>query len=425
MKTLLKSALAGAGILFAAHTASAETVIEVQHAFPAHQAFHEAVAAAFMKAHPDIQVKFRAGAGSYDETHQALLRSAMTNQLPDVYHTGFHLLPEAVVALKKRNQIVSLDELLAKEPKDFVAANYDERILALGKVDGAQWGMPFNASTPVVFFNGDLVKKAGGDPNAFPTDWDAMIALGAKIKALGDGVDGMAYDIHVWPDDWLWRALILQQGAKVMNPDGKTVAFGGDTGLSALKLARRFVTDGGMALRDYEQSRQQFVAGKIGILFSSTNGARAFTDLVGTRFDLHSAVYPVADKANGRVPTGGNAMLILTKDPAKLKAAWEYVKFATGPEGQKIAVLGSGYMPTNKAALAKEYLGEFYEKNPNWGTSLRQIDRAVAWDGYPGTNGVKIWRMQRDLIGLVMRGELAPEEALKKMTAETDALIAK
>ncbi|MBM6705208.1 hypothetical protein H6A60_12105 [Sutterella massiliensis] len=107
----------------------------------------------------------------------------------------------------------------------------------------------------------------------------------------------------------------------------------------------------------------------------------------------------------------------------KQKAAWEYLKFACGPEGQKIAVLGSGYIPTNRQAEKPEYLGDFYKKNPLWYTPVTQIQYASAWQGYKGANGVKIWHKQRDLIGLVMRGELTPQEGLARIVKETEALF--
>lgn len=425
MKPAFKAALASAGVMLAATAVQAEVTIEVEHFSPSHNVFHEAVAEAFMKKHPDIKIKFRNALPSYDEQHQSMLRESMTNNLPDVYHSGFHLLPEVVLQLEKRGQVIALDDYMAKEGQDWIATNYEPSILNLGKVDGKQYGIGFNASTPIVFYNADLVKQAGGDPENFPTNWADLVQLGAKIKALGGDVDGFAYDVHAWPDDWLWRALILQQGEKIMSDDNKTVAFGGATGLQALKLARSFVTDGGMVLRDFDQSRQQFAAGKLGIIFASPNSARGFTDLIGTRFKLMSSTYPVANLDKGTVPTGGNAMMILTTDKARQDAAWEYIKFATSAEGQTVTVLGSGYMPTNKAALAPEFLGKFYEENPNWYTSIKQISRAAPWGGYPGTNGVKIWRAQRDLIGQVMSGDLTPEDGLAKITEETNALLPK
>ncbi|MBN9027310.1 MULTISPECIES: ABC transporter substrate-binding protein [Kaistia] len=424
MKTLKQAALAGVVALLGASTAHADPItIEVEHFMPAHNVFHEKVAAAFMAKHPDIVIKFRNALPSYDEQHQALLREAITNNLPDVYHSGYHLLPEVVHQLEKRGQVIALDDYMAKEGEAWVNANYEPSILNLGKVDGKQYGIGFNASTPIVFYNADLVKQAGGDPDHFPTNWSDMIALGAKIKATGGDVDGFAYDIHAWPDDWLWRSLILEQGAQVMKDDNKSVAFDNGSGLEALKLARSFVTDGKMTLRDFEQSRQQFAAGKLGIIFASPNSARGFSDLIGTRFTLMSSTFPVSNLEKGVVPTGGNGMMILAKDKAKQDAAWEYIKFATSAEGQTIAVLGSGYMPTNKAALAPEYLGKFYEENPNWYTSIKQISRAAPWGGYPGTNGVKIWRTQRDIIGQVMSGDVSPEDGIVKITEATNALL--
>lgn len=426
MKSLMQAALIGAASLLGMSAAQADPItLEVEHFMPAHNVFHEAVAAAFMKQHPDITIKFRNALPSYDEQHQALLREAITNNLPDIYHSGYHLLPEVVHQLQKRGQVISLDDYMAKEGEAWVNANYEPSILNLGKVDGKLYGIGFNASTPIVFYNADLVKKAGGDPDHFPTNWADMIALGAKIKQLDGGVDGIAYDIHAWPDDWLFRSLILQQGEPIMKADGKTVAFDDGSGLNAMKLARSFVTDGKMSLRDYEQSRQQFAAGKLGIIFASPNSARGFDSLIGTSFKLMSSTYPVANLDKGVVPTGGNGMMILAKDKAKQDAAWEYIKFATSAEGQTIAVLGSGYMPTNKAALAPEYLGKFYEENPNWYTSIKQISRAAPWGGYPGTNGVKIWRTQRDIIGQVMSGDLSPEDGIAKITADTNALLPK
>lgn len=426
MKSLMQAALLGAASLLGMSAAQADPItLEVEHFMPSHNVFHEEVAAAFMKQHPDITIKFRNALPSYDEQHQSLLRAAITNNLPDVYHSGYHLLPEVVHQLEKRGQVIALDDYIAKEGQAWVDANYEPSILNLGKVDGKIYGIGFNASTPIIFYNADLVKKAGGDPANFPTNWADMIALGAKIKETGGDVDGIAYDVHAWPDDWLFRSLILQQGETIMKDDNKTVAFDNGSGLAAMKQARSFVTDGKMTLRDYEQSRQQFAAGKLGIIFASPNSARGFSDLIGDRFQLMSSTYPVSNLEKGVIPTGGNGMMILAKDKAKQDAAWEYIKFATSAEGQTITVLGSGYMPTNKAALAPEYLGKFYDENPNWYTSIKQISRAAPWGGYPGTNGVKIWRMQRDIIGQVMNGDLTPEDGIAKITEETNALLPK
>lgn len=415
-KTLLSAAFAAVATLPAA---AQQVTLDVLYCFPSFARFHEPIANEFMKKYPDIKIQFRAPSPSYDDGHQAVLRSAMTRQLPDIFYSGFHLLPEMVRTLEKRGQITPLDALFASEGAEFRKANYPESLMSLATFDKKTYGIAFNASNPIVYFNADLVKKAGGDPNNFPKSFDDLIKLAAKINDPANGINGMAYDVHGWPDSWLFEAMISQTGGRLLNDDATDIAFDGPAGLNALKTFRRFVTEGGMQLIDWEQSRQQFGAGKVGILFTTPAHLTQVTGLVGTRFEFRTSTFPIADAAKGVIPTGGNAVVMLTQDAAKQKAAWEFMKFVTGPEAQKIVVEMTGYLPTNKRASGPDFLGPFYEKNPNYRTPILQIDRAGPWGAYPGGNTVRIWRAQRDIIGQVMRAEKTPEQGLADIVKTT------
>ena len=116
-------------------------------------------------------------------------------------------------------------------------------------------------------------------------------------------------------------------------------------------------------------------------------------------------------------------MILLTKDASKQKAAWEFIKFVTSPRAQKIVVEMTGYLPTNQLALGPDYLGPFYDANPNFKTATTQIDKSLPWAGYPGGQSVRIWRAQRDVVGSVMRGEKTPEQALPELVKVTEELM--
>jgi multiple sugar transport system substrate-binding protein len=419
-RTVLLGAVALAGAMAAPVAYAQEVTLDVLYAVPAFAKFHEPIAQEFMKRHPNIKIAFRAPATTYDDGHQAMMRQAVTNQLPDVYYSGFHLLSELARTLAKRNQIVDLGPLLAAESKDFRDKNYSPKIVNLGKVDGKLYGLPFNASSPIMYYNAELVKKAGGDPDHMPDTWDGILALAAKIRSAD--VAGLAYNVHDWPDVWLYHAMITQAGGTVV--DGAKVPLGGpDLGVKVLERFRRFVAEDGMPLIDWDQSRQQFIAGKIGIFFDTPARLRQVTDLIGDKFTLRTAVFPIDNKAKGGLPTGGNAALITTRDPKKQKAAWEFLKFVTGPEAQKIVVETTGYLPTNLRASGPEFLGPFYDKNPNFRTVSLQVDRSVPWQGYPGGNSVRIWRAQREIITGVMRGEIEPKAGYERLMKETAALM--
>lgn len=415
-KTLLSAAVTAAATLPAM---AQQVTLDVLYCFPSFAKFHEPIANEFMKKNPNIKIQFRAPSPSYDEGHQVVLRSALTRQMPDIFYSGFHLLPELVRTLDKRNQITPLDAMFATEGAEFRKANYPESLMSLATFDKKTYGIAFNASNPIVYFNADLVKKAGGDPNNFPKNFDDMIKLAGKINDPANGINGIAYDVHGWPDSWLFEAMISQAGGRLLNDDGTDIAFDGPAGLNALKTFRRFVTEGGMQMIDWEQSRQQFGAGKVGILFTTPAHLTQVTGLVGNRFDFKTSTFPISNAEKGVIPTGGNAVVMLTQDAAKQKAAWEFMKFVTGPEAQKIVVEMTGYLPTNTRASGPEFLGPFYEKNPNYRTPILQINRAGPWGAYPGGNTVRIWRAQRDIVGQVMRAEKSPEQGLADIVKTT------
>lgn len=413
------------GLALAPGLAYAQQVtLNVLYNLPGFTKFHQPLADEFMKRNPDIKISFLAPAVAYNEGHQQVLRSAVTGNTPDVFFSGYHLLHELVTTLKARNQIADLGPMIAADGgQAFLDKNYTPQMAALGVVDGKQYGLPVNASSPIIFINADLVKKAGGDPDKMPTTFPELIELAKKIRASDPKVAGMAYDIGGWPDDWLWQALVYEQGGELTDPKTGKVAFDNEIGLNALKLVRRFVTEAGQPVLDWDQSRQQFGAGLTGFIFSTPAHVQTIEGLVGERFKLTTATFPLDNKEKGGVPTGGNAAVILTQDKARQEAAWKYLKWVTGPEAQNMIVRITGYLPTNKLATGPDFLAPYYAEHPNVKTASLQADKSRPWAGYPGGDSVRIWRTQRDIIASVMRGEVTPEQGLKQVVEQTNALI--
>ncbi len=400
---------------FGISSAIAQTELQVQYAYPSHQAFHEAVAAAFMAGHPDVKITFRAPAADYEESLQTVIRQAISKDLPDVVLSGLQKVPDLV----ERQIAVPMTDLLATE-SDLAAAGYSERLLSLGQVGDVQYGLAYATSTPIVFFNTDLVAKAGGDPNNLPTEWDGLIALAGAITALGGGNDGMYYDVGT--DDWMFQNLIFNQGGELLTADGTDVAFDGDEGKAAVKLFKRFFDEGGQKAIEQRAARQQFVAGTLGIYFTSPSIIRTFEEQIGSKFVMKTSTMPLAKPGVSNLPTGGMAAVITTADPAKQKAAYDYIRFATGPEGQTIVAKATGYMPANTLALDRGYLGEFFAEHSNWETSSRQIAIARKWAPWPGPNGVEIARNIVDGLTRIAGGADA-EATLAEMATEARELL--
>ncbi|MDO5656788.1 MAG: ABC transporter substrate-binding protein [Paracoccus sp. (in: a-proteobacteria)] len=423
--SFFKTMTAAAVLLGTAMPLAAEQItLNVLYNLPGFTRFHQPLAETFMENNPDIRINFLAPAAGYNEGHQQVLRAAVTNDMPDVFFSGYHLLDELATTLAARGQITDLAPFIEAEGgQAYLDENFAAPMVALGEVGGVQYGLPVNASSPIMYANADLVRSAGGDPENLPDTWEDVIALAVAIREANPNAAGLAYDIAGWPDDWLWQAMIYQQGGELVDAESGTVAFDGETGLNALTLLRRFVTEAGQPVLDWDQSRQQFGAGLTGMIFSTPAHVQTIEELVGDRFELVTTTFPLDNKEDGGVPTGGNAAVILTQDEARQAAAWEYLKWVTGPEAQNVIVRITGYLPTNIRATGEDYLAPYYVEHPNVATAARQADRSRPWAGYPGGDSVRIWRTQRDIIGTVMRGEVSPEDGLAQMVEQTDNLM--
>lgn len=421
MRTVLvKVMLALAALASPAVGAQPVTItVQVPYAKPFRTPIHETIAAEFMKHHPGIQVEFRTPYANYDDAIQQTLRGAITGDLPDITYQGLN----RQRTLVDRGLAVPLTPFIEKEA-DWAKRGYSGALMRVGTIGGKVYGMAFAISTPVAYYNLELVRKAGGNPERLPQTWDEVLALAAKIKALGGDQAGLYYHWDV-SGNWMWQSLISSQGGEMLTPDEKKVAFGGAEGKRAMALLSRFVREGGMPNVPSNAALQMFAAGKLGMLFTTTAYLAQVQKLAKGRFDIRTAPFPRFPGASQmRLPAGGNTGMILAKDPAKQRAAWEYLKFASGPFGSTVMVKATGYMPPNtNAAADPKYLKSFYDENPNHRPAVEQLPLITDWFAYPGENGLKITDVIRNHLETVVSGQGEPDAVLEKMVAEVQGLL--
>ncbi|MBZ9707141.1 ABC transporter substrate-binding protein [Mesorhizobium sp. ESP7-2] len=418
MKQLPRILAAAAVSLAFALPAYADTTLTVHYPMPGFfKNVMDTISKKFMEENPDIKIQFASPSATYEEGIQTILRQAGTDEMPDITFIGLNRLR----MLNERDVAVDLGPLVKKEG-NMAELGFSDAILKLAQVNGKQVGLAFATSNPIMYYNADLMKAAGGDPDNPPKTWDEVIALGGKIKALGNGVDGI--DFRWQGDDWMFSALLFGAGGKMLNEDESKVAFNGPEGEKAVEILQRMVKEGGMPVFTKPAGEQAFAAGKVGFEFQSTGGLVNTIKNVGGKFTLRTAKIPLIDPANGHLPTGGNAVVILTKDAAKQDAAWKFAKFAAGPYGASVVVPGTGYVPNNElAAKSPEYLGDFYKKNPLFRAGLSQMPLMVPWYAFPGTNGVKVTQTIVDNLSRIVDQSATPKEALTDAASDVEGML--
>lgn len=417
---LKRSTFAALAMLAGVASAQAQTQTEVVMQYPNPELFaetHKRIMEEFAKIHPEIKITLRAPYQDYEDGTQKVLREAVTNQMPDVTFQGLN----RIRILVDKNIPAPLDGYIAAE-KDFDKQGFHQAMYDIGTSSGKVYALPFAISLPVVYINVDLARKAGADIENLPTTWDGIIDLARKIKATTPDTNGMTY---VWDmtGNWLWQAPVFSHGGSMLNVDETKVAFNGPEGQFAMRTLARMVTEGGMPNLDQPSTRAAFAAGKTGILITSTSDLNKVTQMIGGKFTLKTVTFPDVT-SNGRLPAGGNVVMILAKDKAKRDAAWEVVKFWTGPKGAAIMAETTGYMPPNKIAN-DVYLKDFYEKNPNNYTAVKQLGLLTKWYAFPGDNGLKITDVIKDHLNSIVSGARVkePDAVLSDMSADVQKLL--
>ncbi|TRL39700.1 ABC transporter substrate-binding protein [Rhizobium straminoryzae] len=415
-----KKILAAAAVTMAfALPAKADTVLTVHYPMPGFfKDVMDTISKKFMDENPDIKIQFANPSATYEEGIQTIMRQAGTAEMPDVTFIGLNRLR----MVNERDIPVDLGPMIAKDKQSMADQGFSDTILKLAQVNGKQVGLAFATSNPIMYYNADLVKAAGGNPDQPPKTWDEVIELGKKIKALGNGVDSI--DFRWQGDDWMFSALLFGAGGTMLSKDEGQVAFNGPEGLKAMTIIDRMVKEAGMPVFTKAAGEQAFVAGKVGFTFQTTGALRNTIKNVGGKFDLRTAAIPLIDPANGKLPTGGNAVVILTDDAAKQAAAWKFAKFAAGPYGASVVVPGTGYVPNNElAAKSSDYLGNFYKENPLFLAGLNQMPRMIPWYAFPGSNGVRVTQTIVDNISRVVDQSATPQQALDDAAKEVKRLL--
>lgn len=368
----------------------------------------------FKKQHPNIEVKFRATYDNYEDATNTVLREFVAGKQPDITFQGLNR--QALMVSKGIAK--SLEPFIAKEA-NFSKEGYHKAMLTLGTFDGKVYGLPFAVSLPVGYYNMTALKKAG--ITTLPKTWDEVVANCGKLRESGFK-NPLFWGWNI-TGNWFFQALMWSQGEAIIK-DGK-VNFGGAAGLKALETMKKLFRGCKMLNLPVGDAGKPFNAGEVAMHFWSTSAVGAIERAKGD-FVLQTGEFPGMGEAPKGLPAGGNAAMFISnsKDPKRIAAAWAFLKFCTSGAGAAAVAETTGYMPPNKAA--NELLGEFYKKNPNKHTAVRQAGLLRDWIAYPGDKSLAITQVLYDHIESIVTGDADDMKALQQeMVEEVSAMLPK
>lgn len=325
-----------------------------------------------------------------------------------------------------------IDSGLIRPMQEFVDADgYDlsqleENLLAYYTVDGTLNSMPFNSSTPLLYYNKEMFDEAGVEP---PKSLEEMKEVGQKL--LDSGVTDMPISMNVygwWIDQYMNKQgldLFDNENGRQANPT-QTV-FTENGGVLNILEAWKELEEMGIAPNVGKQGGgPEFLSGTSAMTVASTANLAQYLKEVGDRFTLETAYFPaVADSDEGGVSIGGASVYILDSgNEEKMNAAWDFVKFLVNPESQAYWNASTGYFPVNKGAHEEEEFKKNIEQYPQFKTAIDQLhDSAPEDQGALATVYQEARQVMEKYIEEMLNGDKTPKEAEEAMAEEIDAAL--
>jgi multiple sugar transport system substrate-binding protein len=375
----------------------------------------------FNKENPDIEVVEKYNPDMYKGLTQNLQAAMASGKNPDVVQMGYSYINYAGENLKYAS-IPDIITKLSPEDNTYLQDNFLPNVLSLATTDdGKQIGLPYSVSVPVLYYNPDVFKQAGLDPNRPPRTWQEVTQYAKTIKEK-TGI--MGFFMQEFADNWAQQALIESNGGQILaKKDGRTIAgFDTPEASAAYQVLADMVKSGDGLHATNEEGFQAFLSGKLGMVCTTIGKRDNFEK--SAKFTVMATQFPSFEGKTRKLPAGGNLLMIFSQDPDKQKAAWRFVKYLESPEALALWSKGTGYLPPRKGVTEDpKGLKDFAEQNKNMQVAMSQMPEVVKWASFPGANGLQAEQALIDVRDIILSGKQSAADALKQAAAKINSML--
>ncbi len=373
----------------------------------------------FQKDNPGITVQ-AVYAGNYDDTRTKAL-AALNAGEPVQLSVLFSI---DVFDLMDQDVIVPFDDLVATgEEREWLRSFYPA-LMQNSVVDGKVYGIPFQRSTIVMYYNKDAFRDAGLDPESPPTTWDEMVQASKKLTKRDASGNVTQWGMHVPSSGypyWMFQAFAMQNNQVLMSGDGTEVYFDHPAVVESLEFWRDLSHAHDVMPRgviDWGTLRQKFLEGSTAMMWHTTGNLTPVRN--EARFDFGVAMLP-AKQRRGSPTGGGNFYVFKQASAEERKAALQFIRWMTSPERAADWSIATGYVGVRPDAYATPALSEYVKGFSAAAVARDQLEYATAEFSTFETARVK--KFLDDAIQSVLTGQAQPAQALQGAQAAAERVL--
>lgn len=353
--------------------------------------------------------------GEYDDSINKLKSAQLGNMgadLVQIYDIGTRFMVDS-------GWITPMQELIDKDKYD--VSKIEPNIAAYYSVDNKLYSMPFNSSTPILYYNKDMFDKAG--IKKAPESFSQIENISGDLTSEGGATNAISLGIY----GWFFEQFICKQGLQYADNgngrEGAATSVEFDKNGAALNIltAWKSLYDKGCTAnvgRGGDAGLADFSAGKSAMTLGSIASLKQILKDVDGKFEVGTAYFPsVVDGSKGGVSIGGASLWALdNKDEAKKDATWEFVKFLISPESQAYWNANTGYFPVTTDAQNEQVFKDNVKEFPQFQTAIDQLHSSAP--EYAGAL-LSVFPEARQTVETeienMLNGKQSPEETVKAM----------
>lgn len=415
------SRLASALLLCAASTAFAAEPVQLQMYYPiavGGKVSHtvDTLVADFEKLHPDIRIQ-PVYTGDYATTVTKALTAFRGGNAPQLAVMG----DIEAYSLIDAGAISAASDLASDaEGKKWLDGFYPA---FLRHIDGKVWGVPFQRSTIVMYWNKQAFEKAGLNGDTPPANWQQVVDFGKKLTLRDDkGVSQWGIEIPSTPIGyWTFQGFAATNGSHLDNGKGTAVTFNTPANVETLQ----WLTDLGQKAQvspkgaiAWSTTPQDFISGKTAMMVTTTGNLTTVRE--NAKFPFGVAMLP--EKTQRGSPTGGgNLYVFKNASPQQQKAAMAFIRWVSAPEQAARWSIATGYVATSPAAWNTAVMKDYVKQVPQALVAREQLK--VSQPELSTYNSVQIQEALNHAVEAAVTLAQTPADALQTAQKQADRLL--
>ncbi len=376
-------------------------------------------AAAFEKENPGVKVK-----PIYSGTYQESIVKALTAHKAGDPPVVSVLLSTDMYSLIDEEAIVPWDELVRTDADRAWLKSFFPGFMENSQTGGKTWGIPFQRSTIVAYWNKEAFKEAGLDPNKAPATWAEMVEMGKKLTKKDASGNVAQWGVQVPSSGfpyWLFQAFTTQNNVVLMNKDGTQTYFDHPNVIEALQYWVDLSRKHGImkpGIIEWGTTPKDFFERKTALMWTTTGNLTNVK--ANAKFDFGVAMLP-AGKRRGTPTGGGNFYLFKKSSPAQREAAMRFVKWMTTPERAAQWGIDTGYVAVRGDAWDTAEMKKYVAGFPQAAVARDQLQYAVA--ELSTHDNQRVTKALNDGLQAALTGTKTPEAAMKDAQREAERIL--